>query len=59
VEVACRSGAQGRVVVVTNLTAAAQEVVLQDACEDLFARTIITDTIELAPYGVRVLRTTG
>jgi len=58
VEVAARQGDRGRILVVTNLTPHKQVVHLQDACEDLFARAIVTEAIELHPFGVRLLRTT-
>jgi len=58
VGVAARDGERGRVLVMTNLTGQEQHVTLADPCEDLFARTLVTNTIALEPYGVRVLRTT-
>ena len=58
VEVACREGKKGRILVFTNLTGQKQIVRLADPCEDLFARTILTEPVELEPYGVRLLRTT-
>lgn len=57
VEVACREDERGRVMVLTNLTGQKQQVKLADPCEDLFAKTIVADTIEMEPYGIRVLRT--
>lgn len=58
VEVASRAGARGRVIVVTNLTGQKQRVRLADACEDLFAKAIVSEALELPPYGVAVLRAT-
>ncbi len=58
VEVACREGDRGRIMVLTNLTAQKQQLRLHDPCEDLFASKIVTDPIELEPFGVRLLRTT-
>jgi len=57
VEAACREGEHGRVCVLTNLTPHTQLVRLDDPSEDLFARQIVTEAIELEPFGVRVVRT--
>ncbi len=59
VEIASRTGEDGTLHVVTNLTGAPQRVELPHACEDIAARAILTEPIRLDPYGVRILRTKG
>jgi len=53
-----RVDARGRLLVLTNLSACEESVALNDACEDLFARSIVTNPVRLKPFGISVLRTT-